>query len=229
MRLRICSQPAVGALDGISLNDYRAGGIYDLSPQLANLFLAEGWAEPLEGDETARPFANEVSALVLVVDDDTDLRQLTATVLSCNGYRVVQAQHGREALGRLASDTPDLVVLDLNMPVMDGWEFRGEQQRLADGRLAAIPVLLLTGADGADGHAGVLKAVGLIKKPFDPEELLGAIGTALGSKPSLTDPATQMLYGSREPQTGGLPESTTGGRAQERRPAVTDLKKPRAD
>ena len=125
------------------------------------------------------PSSGEVSALVLVVDDDTDLRRLTATVLSCNGYRVVEAPDGREAMGRLVAHTPDLIVLDLNMPVMDGWEFRAEQQQLANDQLAAIPVLLVTGADGADAHAARLKAVGMVKKPFDPEQLLGAIRMAL--------------------------------------------------
>jgi CheY-like chemotaxis protein len=119
------------------------------------------------------------SALVLVVDDDADVRELTATVLSCNGYKVIQAQHGHDAIERLSHDTPDLIVLDLNMPVMDGWQFRAEQQRLTNRRLAAIPVLLVTAAEGAADHAATLKAVGLIEKPFDPESLLVTIEAAL--------------------------------------------------
>jgi CheY-like chemotaxis protein len=70
-------------------------------------------------------------------------------------------------------------VLDLNMPVMDGWQFRAEQLRLPDGHLTAIPVLLLTGEDGSDDQIRTLKAVGFIKKPFDADELLHAIETAL--------------------------------------------------
>jgi CheY-like chemotaxis protein len=178
MRLRICRQPT-GVLLGVSLQNYRAGGVYDLGSQLASVFLAEGWAEPVESEATPTPRSGNVSALVLIVDDDTALRQLTASVLSCNGYRVLEARHGREGIDRLVTDTPDLVVLDLNMPVMDGWEFRAQQLRLENGQLAAIPVLVVTGADGADGHAAVLKPAGLIKKPFDPEHLLDAIGTAL--------------------------------------------------
>jgi CheY-like chemotaxis protein len=180
MRLRICQQPTK-TLDGVILENYRAGGVYDLGAQLADVFLAEGWAEHIDRDEaiiSAPPI--QLAALVLVVDDDTDLRRLTASVLSCNGYRVVEAQDGREAIGRLVAHTPDLVVLDLEMPVMDGWEFRAEQQRLSSGQLAAIPVLLLTGTDGADGHAATLRAVGLVQKPFDPEHLLDAIKEALG-------------------------------------------------
>jgi CheY-like chemotaxis protein len=181
MRVRICRQPT-DAVDGISVEHFRAGVVYNLSNELARVFLAEGWAEPVGEVENSRTdeSAGRVSALVLVVDDDTDLRKLTATVLACNGYDVVEARHGREGITRLIQDTPDLVVLDLNMPVMDGWEFRAEQQRLRDGRLSSIPVLLLTAADGASAHTATLKAVGLVEKPFDPERLLAAIKTALG-------------------------------------------------
>jgi len=73
------------------------------------------------------------------------------------------------------------VILDLNMPVMDGWQFRAEQQRLPDGHLATIPVLLVTGADDAPDHAVRLKAVGLVKKPFDPDQLLEAVQQALSN------------------------------------------------
>lgn len=179
MRLRICRQ-LTGTIDGVPLQNFQPGLVYDLGTQLANVFLAEGWAAPL--DEESAPTARApdgISALVLVVDDDTDVRQLTSSVLSCNGYGVIQAQDGHAAIERLAHDTPDLIVLDLNMPIMDGWQFRAEQQRLADERLAAIPVLLVTGADSACVDAATLKAVGLIKKPFDPESLLRAIETAL--------------------------------------------------
>lgn len=178
MRVRICRQPT-GTIDGVSLDNFRAGMVYDLGTSLSSVFLAEGWAVPVEGHHGTTSSPDGMSALVLVVDDDTDLRRLTASVLACNGYKVIEAQHGREALGQLARHAPDLVVLDLNMPVMDGWEFRAEQQRLPDGHLASVPVLLLTGADGAGTHAATLKAVGLIEKPFDPERLLRATQAAL--------------------------------------------------
>lgn len=180
MRVRICRQPA-GAIDGMSVEHFRPGLVYDVGSQLASVFLAEGWAEPADRHEsrpTTQP-SDRVAAIVLVVDDDTDLRRMTADVLACNGYGVIEAQHGREGIARLVQDTPDLVVLDLNMPVMDGWEFCAEQRRLPDGRLASIPVVLVTGADGAAEHRVTLKAVGVVEKPFDPERLLAAITTAL--------------------------------------------------
>lgn len=179
MRLRICRQPT-GTIDGVRLDQFRAGLVYDIGSQLARVFLAEGWAEPIaEHAEPVRPPPQRIAALILVVDDQTDLRQLAADLLSCNGYDVVQASHGREAIAKLCEHLPDLVVLDLNMPVMDGWQFRAEQLRLPDGHLTAIPVLVVTGEDRPDDHIRTLKAVGLIKKPFDAGELLNAIQTAL--------------------------------------------------
>jgi len=182
MRLRICRQ-LTGTVDGISLDQFREGLVYDITTQLAAIFLAEGWGEPLSTESPAapvRPPPNRVAALVLVVDDHTDLRELTATVLSCNGYDVIEAVDGREAITCLCRDAPDLVLLDLNMPVMNGWQFRAEQQRLPDGHLAAIPVLLVTSADEGPDYAAALKAVGFLKKPFDPAELLSAVERALG-------------------------------------------------
>jgi len=179
VRLRICRQPA-GTIDGIRLDQFRPGLVYDIGTQLANVFLSEGWAEPIaaQAEPVSRP-QHRIAALILVVDDQTDLRQLTADLLSCNGYDVVEASHGREAIAKLSEHSPDLVVLDLNMPVMDGWQFRAEQLRLPDGHLTAIPVLLLTGEDCSDDQLRTLKAVGFIKKPFDADELLQAIQTAL--------------------------------------------------
>lgn len=181
MLLRICRQPA-GTVEGVRVDQFRPGLVYELGTQLANVFLAEGWAEPCADASTAeavRPPPNRIAALVLVVDDETNLRQLTADLLVCNGYEVVQACHGKEGLAQLHEHSPDLVILDLNMPVMDGWEFRAEQLRLPDGRLTAIPVLLLTGEDGSPDQFTQLKAVGLLKKPFDADQLLNAIQTAL--------------------------------------------------
>ena len=180
MRLRICGQPT-GTIDGIALNHFRPGLVYDIRTPLAAVFLAEGWGEPCsDPDEGPRP-PNRLASLVLVVDDHTDMRQLTADVLAGNGYDVIEALDGRDGIASLCQNVPDLVILDLNMPVMDGWQFCAEQQRLPDGHLATIPVLLVTGADDAPDHAVTLKAVGLVKKPFDPDQLLEAVQQALSN------------------------------------------------
>jgi CheY-like chemotaxis protein len=182
MRLRICRRPR-GSIDGVAVDHYQIGLIYEIGTRVASVLLAEGWAELVGAADstltTPRPPPKRASAVVLVVDDESDLRQLVAELLLGHGYDVVLAQHGREALERLCEHCPDLVLLDLNMPVMDGWQFLAAQRRLLEPHLVNIPVLLVTGADGADAHAATLKAVGLIEKPFDPDRLLNAVRTAL--------------------------------------------------
>jgi CheY-like chemotaxis protein len=103
-------------------------------------------------------------ALVLVVDDETNLRQLTADLLSCNGYEVVQACHGMDGLAQLCEHSPDLVILDLNMPVMDGWQFRAEQLRHPDGRLTGDTRPL------ADGRRRTARSVRATKGGRTPQK-----------------------------------------------------------
>jgi CheY-like chemotaxis protein len=182
MRLRICRR-LQGSIDGVAIDHLQIGRTYEIGTQVANVLLAEGWAEPLDAADDAlpspRPPPRKGTAVVLIVDDEPDLRQLTANLLISHGFDVVVAAHGREALERLSEHRPDLVLLDLNMPVMDGWQFLAAQACLVDTHLVNIPVLILTGAEGASEHAATLNAAGLIEKPFDPDRLLDAVRTAL--------------------------------------------------
>jgi CheY-like chemotaxis protein len=182
MRIRICRR-LQGSIDGVAIDHLQIGLVYEVGTRLASALLAEGWAEPVGAVADAlpspRPPPARRSAVVLVVDDEPDLRQLAADLLIHHGFDVVSAQHGREGLERLCEHRPDLVLLDLNMPVMDGWQFRAAQARLVDSRLVNIPVLILTGAAGASAHAATLNAVGLIEKPFHPDQLVDAVRAAL--------------------------------------------------
>jgi CheY-like chemotaxis protein len=119
-------------------------------------------------------------AVVLVVDDDSQVRGLTEAILKSYGYQVVVAADGQEGMQRLSETRPDLIVLDLNMPVMDGWRFCAERQRLTDRSLKAVPVLLLTGEDDAARHVDALRAAGCLEKPVDPDDLLDAVSLAMG-------------------------------------------------
>jgi CheY-like chemotaxis protein len=185
MRLRILTPP-IGTLDGISLDHFTVGRTYELGTHVACVFIAEGWAELVtvdEDDGLVRPPPSavaDIQPLVLVVDDDPALRQLTESLLTAHGYHVNVAAHGRDAIQRLREQCPDLIVLDLNMPVMDGWQFRSEQRFLTDRTRAAVPVLLMTGEDDADAQVATLRAVGVVKKPYDPDDLLDAVSAAMG-------------------------------------------------
>jgi len=116
---------------------------------------------------------------VLLVEDDCDLRDALQLVLKRKGYRVTCAGNGQEALDTMRSPeapSPSLILLDLMMPVMDGWEFRAEQ--LKDPALADIPVILISTDSQAEDHAASIGAVAYLKKPFEFQQLANMIGAA---------------------------------------------------
>ncbi len=106
--------------------------------------------------------------MVLVVDDESDIRQAVAEVLADEGYQVVAACDGVEALAKARAYHPEVVLLDLMMPRMDGWEFRRAQKH--DPEVSRIPVVVLS-ALGPDS----LEAEGYVGKPFDVDELVSAV------------------------------------------------------
>ena len=108
---------------------------------------------------------------VLVVDDDQDIRELLVSVLADDGYVAESARNGREALAKLEDWRADVVVLDLMMPVMDGWTFADRLR--AEGR--DIPIIVLSAANDVKRHADKLGAVDVIPKPFDIDALLPRI------------------------------------------------------
>ena len=106
---------------------------------------------------------------VLVVDDESDIREAVAEVLADEGYVVHGAGDGAEALRKARAVHPDIVLLDLMMPGMNGWEFRAAQK--GDPELSDIPVVVLS----ALGRVAGMDAAGFIQKPFDLDELLDAV------------------------------------------------------
>jgi len=113
---------------------------------------------------------------ILVVDDDTDLRESLALLLALKGYEVITASDGRQALEALHAGTPPcLIVLDLTMPEMDGFQFRRAQ--LEDPDVAGIPVVLCSGHPTAPHVAQQLGVLACFEKPFDVQLLLGVVAT----------------------------------------------------
>jgi len=111
---------------------------------------------------------------VLVVDDDPDIRELLFTALEDEGFEVVPAGNGREALAIIRTFRPDVIVLDLMMPVMDGWQFASEL-RIRDEGAEDIPTVLLSAARDLRAHAEAMSAAEIIEKPFDLADLLPKI------------------------------------------------------
>jgi DNA-binding response OmpR family regulator len=116
---------------------------------------------------------------VLIVDDEPEARQLLAEILAIPGYRTDEAGSGAEALTRARQDPPDLVLLDLAMFQMDGFEVC--RQLKADERCAHIPVLIVTAMDDM-GHKEAGLAAGAddyVTKPVDAKSLLTRIRALL--------------------------------------------------
>ncbi|HTS82723.1 MAG TPA: response regulator transcription factor [Myxococcaceae bacterium] len=111
---------------------------------------------------------------VLVVDDDPDILDALSEILEVEGYDVHRARNGREALVRVEQAPPDLVLLDLMMPVMDGSEFA---RNLAPGRRP--PIIVLSADRNVSVKAMEIGALGWLAKPFELDELLAAVRRAL--------------------------------------------------
>jgi len=111
---------------------------------------------------------------ILLVDDDLDIRLLLKAVLSDEGYQVVAAGNGLEAIQEAMLEPPDLVILDLMMPEMSGTEVAARLSR--EGR-GAPPLLVISAASDAEIVATNLGASRLLHKPFDLQALLDDVAT----------------------------------------------------
>lgn len=123
---------------------------------------------------------------ILVVDDEADVREVVAQYLEVEGYAVVPAANGVEALRAAHATPPDLVILDLTLPGMDGFEVC-RRLRLA----SAVPILMLTGrADDADKLEGFrLGSDDYLTKPFNPRELVARVQAIMRRIEAMSIPA----------------------------------------
>jgi len=123
-------------------------------------------------------------ASVLVVDDEEDIRDLVRINLELDGHDVTTVSSGPEALDRLHADVPDVIVLDLMMPGMDGWEVL-TKLKMQQSEAADVPVLLLTArADDMDRiRGGIEGAIRYITKPFTLDDLRDEVRKALEGEP----------------------------------------------
>jgi two-component system, cell cycle response regulator DivK len=124
---------------------------------------------------TSEPVAGEKGPLVLIVDDVHDNRTIYVLFLKFSGFRIAEAESGEEALRQAEKLLPDVIVMDLSLPVMDGWEATRRLKR--DPRTKRIPIVVLTG-HALPEHARAARDAGcdlVITKPCLPDQLLEAI------------------------------------------------------
>ncbi|MFL5320889.1 MAG: response regulator [Myxococcaceae bacterium] len=123
---------------------------------------------------------------ILVVEDDPDLADLELMVLRAAGYQARSASNGAEALDAVAQQTPSLILLDMLMPVMDGWRF-ARAFRAGYGR--DTPIVVITAAEHAEQRAAEVGAQAVLAKPFELDELLRAVARFLASDQTSADHA----------------------------------------
>ncbi|WP_199243141.1 response regulator [Vitiosangium sp. GDMCC 1.1324] len=115
---------------------------------------------------------------MLVVDDDPDILEALSEILEAEGFEIRRARNGKEALDRLEPDPPQLILLDLMMPVMDGWEFA--QRMRQKPAVANIPLIVLSADRNVGSKATDIGAVGHLAKPFELNDLLDMVRRSLG-------------------------------------------------
>ena len=122
------------------------------------------------------------SGYILIIEDDDDIREALAQILELEGYSVREAANGREALDISSREPlPSLILLDLMMPVMDGWQFRSEQMK--DPTLAKVPVLVISADAGVHEKVASFGAASVLPKPISLDRLLRAVETFYPATP----------------------------------------------
>ncbi|HET9494103.1 MAG TPA: response regulator [Chloroflexia bacterium] len=116
-------------------------------------------------------------APILVVEDDADIRETIAAILEMEGYDVELASNGEEAVSAIDHRQPSLVLLDMRMPVLDGWGFAKVMRE----RGVQVPIIVMTAAQDAGRWAREIGAQGYIAKPFDLGDLLSQVARYAGA------------------------------------------------
>ena len=136
-------------------------------------------------DEIASRRVNDrTRPLVLIVEDQSDLRQLYVQELTISGFDVIEAANGLDAIAHCSSQYPDVILMDLSLPVLDGWE--ATRRLKSDSRTAHIPVVALTAHDGSGELQRATRAGcdWFVPKPCPPNDLIEEVRRVLaGSRP----------------------------------------------
>lgn len=119
---------------------------------------------------------------VLIIEDEKLIIVSTQMVLEAAGFRVESATNGEDGIAKARSQTPDLVLLDIMMPGIDGWETLTRLKR--DPATANIPVVIFTAREHSRGHqkSAEMGAVDYFRKPFEPDELIELVEKHIGQR-----------------------------------------------
>ena len=139
---------------------------------------------PVTHSQATAPVASikAKSPTVMVVDDSLTVRKIISRLLAREGYQVILAKDGVDALEQLLDVMPDVILSDIEMPRMDGFDF--VRNLRADNRLRSLPVIMITSRT-ADKHRNYALQIGAnhyLGKPYDEEELLGLIAGYIAAK-----------------------------------------------
>ncbi|MFN8708743.1 MAG: response regulator [Planctomyces sp.] len=116
-----------------------------------------------------------MSKMALVVDDSTSMRQMVAFTLQSAGFQIIEGADGKDALGKVAGKSVNLVVTDLNMPVMDGITLIRELRKQPSFKFTPILMLTTESQDSKKQEGRSAGATGWLVKPFNPDQLLQVV------------------------------------------------------
>lgn len=122
---------------------------------------------------------------ILIIDDDTELIEALKLRLQEDQYEVITATSGQRGLERFDAERPDLIILDISMPKMDGYTFI----KIFKGKysISEVPILVLTGKSGMQETFALEGVRGYLTKPCDPEELIAKVKSSLSHAPSKSE------------------------------------------
>jgi CheY-like chemotaxis protein len=171
-------------------------------------------------------------ATILVVDDEPDIRLLVRFTLGLDGHEVVEARDGGEALEVVGRHRPDLIVLDVMMPEVSGWDTLTQLKADGDDRVRQIPVVMLTALSAPLDRArgGIEGAVRYLAKPIAPDDLRFTVTEALGGDPEPVQRrrARQEAMESIARMESGAPVGTPSTLSSGPRPRLSNFEAPRS-
>jgi chemosensory pili system protein ChpA (sensor histidine kinase/response regulator) len=135
-----------------------------------------------KSDAVGKPKQSD-RTVVMVVDDSITVRKVTTRLLERNNYQVLTAKDGVDAMGQLQEHIPDMMLLDIEMPRMDGFELATHMRN--DARLRNVPIIMITSRTG-DKHRDRALAIGVnhyLGKPYQESDLLDSIHDIIGVEP----------------------------------------------